>query len=262
MFELKRNRENAAAQRGSANKTMDSAPMQVMKKELRGMSYDQGAAALSPRAPAPEPGKGWLQGLKNNLGLLGELAPQELTEEQRAAFEYVRDMLEPEKLGGADRTFNHADICAVANALVRDTCGLSAEVQKMLRCEGKNFQANLVRKALSGYRGPLVNAARNQVYRDAPGQIRGELRTSLDEGGIDRSTGKEIDPVVRQLTFAELRKFQECAAVLQQMQAEIEERTGMNVTFPGGISQAGVNHSLNGKWGVPPGAKIKRKPKE
>lgn len=235
----------------------------MLKKDVKQMGYAEGARA---RSPASE-GKSALGTFgqldwRAKLRMLKAIAGHRTTPEQKAAMEYVRDMLEPGKLGGEDRTFNYADVDAVVSALIRDTSGLSAEVQKMLRSEGKNFQANLVQKALCGRRGPLANAARKRVYRDAPTQIGGQLRGGLQEGGIDTATGKTSDDVTRALTFGELRRFEAAVAILQQMQEALAEEMGVDVDFPGGLSQRAISHQLEGKLGAPPGAVFTPRPQD
>jgi len=231
-----------------------------MRGALRGMSYAQGVQLVSAKDDKQGGGGffgGGLKSLTDRLsGGLKNLTGPDPTKQQIQALKYVRDMLEPNKLGGADRTFNFADRQAVVAALMRDTCGLRQEIQAQLNAEGKRGQARLVGKALGGGRGPLKRMARNKVYNEAPGQIHGQLTDGLVEGGIDPATGELADNVPRQLTFDELREFERNAAILQKMQEEVAQRLGLNVAFPGGLSQASIEHTLDRKLGIPPGAKI------
>lgn len=217
----------------------------------------QGAA--QPAQPAPANGSGLLGSL--GLGNLGGLADRvrdaampPLTDAQRTALQNVRAMLEPDKLGGADRTFNYADRDAVVNGLLRDTSGLSAEVQARLRAEGKNFQANQARRGMEGQRGLLPHMARNRIGREAPGQIAGQVTQGLQTAGIDPNTGAQPDRTPRNVTFAEMRQFEANARVLQEMQQRTADRLNMDIAFPNGPSQASIDFVLQGRFGVPPGA--------
>lgn len=200
---------------------------------------------------------GFLQGLQKKAeGVVGQFQPK-LDPQQRAAAEYVRNMLEPNKLGGADRTFNYGDVDAVVRGLMCDTCGLSREVQGQLRQEGKGFQANLVGRALGGGRGPLKRMARNKVYSEAPGRIRGQLQSGLQEAKADPATAGKRDTTPRNITFNEVRQFEQHARVLQKMQQEMTKKLGVDIQFPNGMSQASIQHMLDGKLGFPPGAVVK-----
>ena len=192
---------------------------------------------------------GFLDSLKNQFSV----AP---SEDQRESLEAVKGLLDPSLLGGADGTFNFADIDAVTQALMKDTCGLSAEAQKQLLSQGKGFQARMVRKAMGGGRGPLKKAVRNRVYDEAPANIRAQLEAGLLEAGVDPKTGEIPDTEPRTLNFEAMNAFQEHATVLQQMQQDAEDRFGIRVTMPGGLSKPGVQHSLDGAFGLPPGAKV------
>lgn len=223
----------------------------------------QPATPATPAQPPPKTG-----GLLDNLGLGGlsnlggladrvrEAAMPPLTDPQRAALENVRAMLEPNKLGGEDRTFNYADRDAVVNGLLRDTAGLSAEVQARLRAEGKNFQANQARRGMEGQRGLFPHMARNKIGREAPGQIAGQVTQGLQTAGIDPNTGAQPDRTPRNLTFAEMRQFEANARVLQDMQRRTAERLNVDISFPNGPSQASIDFILQGRLGIPPGAVI------
>lgn len=245
---------------------------QVMKKELRSMGYAEGANALSPSGGSPgvttalvNMFKGTIDGIRAKIDQIKSSLGMQMSPEERAAAEYVRGMLEPGKLGGVDRTFNFADLDAVVAALMQDTAGLSAEVQEKLRGEGSDYQADLVKQAFEGKWGILTGVAKKKVLKEAPVEIKGELGKGLEEGGISPATGKKPDGSARQITFAELREFEKNAAVLQAMQARITERFGIAVTFPGGLSQSAMDHQLEGRFGLPAGARIglpKPKPQE
>ena len=167
-----------------------------------------------------------------------------------------RRMLEPNKRGGADRTFNFADRDAIVSGLMRDTNGLAREVPAQLRAEGKNFAAGAAERGLNGGWGPIAKAAKKRVYAEAPGQIGGQLDQGLREANVDPATGNTRDNVRREISFAELRAFEADAAVLQTMQERVANKLGMDVLFPGGVSAKSIDHTLHGRFGLPPGAKL------
>jgi len=222
------------------------------------MSYTEGAEAMSPdqEKPAGVP-LGELDWRTKLKMLSGMASKKPMTPEQTAAMEFVRDMLEPGKLGGADRTFNDADIDAVVGALMKDAAGLSKEVQRTLQAEGKTLQANLVRRAFCRRRrGPIAKGVLKKVYSEAPAQVGGQLRDGLRAGDVDPATGENADAEVRQLTFDELRRFEMALAILQEMQMELSEHLGVDVTFPGGLSQSSMDHQLKGRLTAPPDARF------
>lgn len=195
----------------------------------------------------------WLGGLKNTLQAA---TGPELTPERREALQTIHDMLEPDKLGGEDRTFNFGDRDAVVRGLMRDTQGLKEEVTQRLREEGKPFQARIAGAGLDGRRGPLKRLARNKVCQEAPAQIQGQLDQGLRDAHIDPKTGQTPDNRRRNLTFGDLRRFEAATKVLDGMQQEVRQKIGMDVHFPGGISQAAIRHTMDGAIGVPPGGKL------
>lgn len=217
---------------------------------------DKAAPKPQPKTTTPPFGKlfgGAFDGLSKRVTDLKETIQPTVTPEQRKAMEYVHKQLEPNKLGGNDRTFNFADRDAIVSGLMRDKAGLKQEVQGQLQAEGKGFQAWAAGRGIDGKKGPIAKAAKRKIDSEAPQQIRQQLEQGLVEAKIDPATGKQPDTVRRNLTFSELREFEKNAKVLQDMQEEIEKKLGMNIEFPGGLSQKSIEHSLNGKFGVPPG---------
>lgn len=176
------------------------------------------------------------------------------TAEERAAMQFVRSMLEPTKLGGGDHTFNYGDRQAIVNALMRDRSGLKQEVAKQLRAEGKNLQVGPAMRAIDGKRGPLANIARNKINEEVPGRITQQLNQGLREAHIDPNTARSVDNQPRNLTFQEMRDFERNAQMLQAMQQRVAEKLGMDISFPNGISQEAIDFTLQGKFGIPPGA--------
>lgn len=198
--------------------------------------------------------------LSEKLGQLGRAAQQrfapELTPERKAALKTLDGLLTKDKLGGANEAFDLGDRDAIVKSLMKDTKGLKAEVQEKLRAEGKGFQADLVGKGLDGSWNPLAAMARKQVYAEAPGEIGAELDKGLREAGVDPKTGARQDGTARTVNFEDLRRFESAARTLQSMQKEAEAKLGVRIRFPDGISRAAIQHTLEGRLGFPPGAKL------
>lgn len=193
--------------------------------------------------------EGMTQGLKDRYSV-----PP--TEQERKAMEHIRSMLEPHKMGGADRTFNFGDQDAIVQSLMRDKNGLKNEVARQLRAEGKGWQVNAAMKGIDGGRGPFAQLARNKINKEAPGQIKQQLSQGLKEANINPATAGNVDNQARNLTFNEVNEFQRQAEILEGLQRRIAEKLGMEVTFPNGISQEAIDFTLQGKFGIPPGAKL------
>ncbi|MEQ8276700.1 MAG: hypothetical protein RMA76_15225 [Deltaproteobacteria bacterium] len=219
-----------------------------------------GDARQDKSKPATAPQQGgfgaFLQGLQNKAQNIAKAVKPELSAQEREAAERMRTMLEPNKLGGADKTFNYGDVDAVTQGLLRDSRGLGRRAAQQLNAEGKPFQARLAQAGMNGERGPLKRIARNKVYQQAPGQIRGELSRGLQDARIDPNTRNAPDHTPRNLTFSEVEQFQRDAQVMQSYQKQLSQRLGLDIQFPGGVSQASIDHLLSGALGVPPGAKI------
>lgn len=176
------------------------------------------------------------------------------TDEERAAMQYVRDMLEPNKLGGQDKVFNYGDRQAIINSLMRDRTGLKQEVAKQLRAEGKGWQVGTAMKAIDGKRGIFPGIARRKINSEVPGRINDQLSQGLRDANIDPNTARKVDNQPRNVSFDEMREFERNADLLQAMQQRVAEKLGMDVTFPNGISQEAIDFTLQGKFGIPPGA--------
>jgi hypothetical protein len=178
--------------------------------------------------------------------------------EQREALQAIHTMLGPDKLGGKDGVFNHKDVDAITKGLLKDRQGLVKEATGQLRKEGKNFQAGLVEKAFSGRTGLIKRKIQQKVLGEVSGQVKGQLKQGLNEAKVDPKNGGPIDGQDRTVNFNELRDFEAATKVMNDFQAQIRERLGFDVIFPNGISQAAIQHTLDGKFGIPPGGVISR----
>lgn len=222
------------------------------------------APAATPTTPGTTtaPATDWQNRLSQGFGLLKDGLKGGLqdkfganpTTEERAAMQFVRDMLEPTKLGGGDRTFNYGDRQAIINGLMRDRAGLKQEVANQLRAEGKDLQIGPAMRAIDGKRGLLANIARKKINEEVPGRINQQLNQGLRDAHIDPNTARQVDNHPRNLSFQDMRQFEQNAQMLQAMQQRVAEKLGMDITFPNGISQEAIDFTLQGKFGLPPGA--------
>lgn len=254
------------------NRTQTQAP-QASTPTKRGLARDLNKAATSTavqdkagkpqdKAPAAKPSTGFgglfggLKSMTDKIGGIADSVAPKLSPEERTALEQVRSMLEPNKLGGADRTFNFGDRNAIIQSLMCDRAGLKREVSQQLRQEGKARQIPIAMRAIDGKRGILPRIARNKIQQEVPQRLRQQLGQGLRDAKIDPNTARQVDRQSRNLSFGEIRAFERNAAMLQDMQKRISERLGMDISFPNGISQEAIDFTLSGKLGIPPGAKI------
>lgn len=82
-----------------------------------------------------------------------------------------------------------------------------------------------------------------------------QLPQGLDEAGVKRDPNAAPDDAPRKLSSTELQRFQAASDVLKERSAFLD-KLGVQVQFPGGISQDAMSHMLEGKFGLPPGAVI------
>ena len=177
--------------------------------------------------------------------------------DQRKALETMSKMLGPDKLGGKDSVFNHQDQDAIVKGLLQDRNGMVKEASTQLRKEGKNFQANLVERAFSGRSNRIKQKIKNRVKGEVTDQVKNQLNRGLDDAKVDRKQGGPLDQSPRTISFQELRTFEAASKVAQEYQKEVSQRLGFDIVFPKGISQAAIQHTLDGKFGIPPGGVIK-----
>lgn len=203
---------------------------------------------------AADAGARILGNVRSTLAPVIEALNTPLTAEERAAAQTVETLLAPNKLGGRDGRFNHDDLDAVVGALMRDRPGLRATVVASLRREGSS-DADLVDRALRGERGIIASIARGRVEAEAPGRIRAEIAAGLTKGGV-RPRASAADATPRNLTFAELRRFEAALETLRGRQERVRRQLGIEVSFPDGPSLEAMRFLLEGRVGLPPGATI------
>ncbi|TNE44489.1 MAG: hypothetical protein EP343_29870 [Deltaproteobacteria bacterium] len=242
--------ERTVVQSNKAPETTQNAPRARAPQQEAAPTQESAA----PASWQDKMSQGWNLLKEGAKGGLQEKFGSNPTPEERVAMEYVRDMLDPNKLGGEDRVFNYGDRQAIINSLMRDRAGLKQEVASQLRAEGKDWQVGTAMKAIDGKRGILPGIARRKINSEAPARMNQQLSQGLRDANIDPNTARQIDQHPRDVTFNEVREFERNAEILQDMQKRVAEKLGMDVTFPNGISQEAIDFTLQGKFGIPPGA--------
>ena len=180
-------------------------------------------------------------------GIKNSFAP---TAEERAAIEFVHSMLEPDKLGGDDRTFNQNDIPRIVDALLLDT-SVRNQIASGIRQEAFR-QANdmglfsgIARRIANKRTTPGTRAYCKhygeywaQGVATARARITNELTTALQGEGIQPKRGQGLSGVERTLTLSELEQFQASVELLQQYGERVESKLGKQGDVGHGLSQA------------------------
>ncbi len=177
------------------------------------------------------------------------------TPAERAAIALVHDMLEPNKLGGADRTFNQNDIDRIIDALITDAkvqeqirVGIQAEAGKKV-AEAPALFRGLVRRIANKRLTPGTRAYRKhyqeywyQGVNQARAQISGELNQALNDENIVPVEGQQASDVPRDITLEELEKFQEAVGTMKAYGDRISKKLGVEVG--GGDMKNGLSQSM------------------
>ena len=85
--------------------------------------------------------------------------------------------------------------------------------------------------------------------------VANKLPQGLDAAGVKRDPAAAPDTEKRKLSSDDLKRFEAASDVMKERGAFLD-KLGVQVQFPGGISQDAVSHMLQGKFGLPPGAVI------
>jgi hypothetical protein len=218
-----------------------------------------------PTNPSSNSLKDLFGGLQQGAGVIQNLITNskmpELTAEQRAALQRVHDMLGENKLGGADRIFNFADLTAIANGLRQDIPGLVNQIQDTQSGMKERIAIRTVTQGVRG--GPIRRAIRERAMSEINtqffSQVYSQLAAGLTAQKIDPNTGKVQDLTTRTLTIAELQQFEQDAKMLQTLADSIAQKTGFKMEFPNGVSQSVIADILAGR--IPQGGKLVPVPK-
>jgi hypothetical protein len=86
---------------------------------------------------------------------------------------------------------------------------------------------------------------------------KNKLPSGLNEAGVVADPNATPDTTPRSITAEELKSFQRASQALEGRKEQLH-RFGLEVQFPNGVSEAAFDHMLQGKRGLPPGAKLAR----
>ncbi len=192
--------------------------------------------------------KGFGNKVRDTIGGLKDgFAP---TAEERAAIEFVHGMLEPDKLGGNDRTFNQNDIPRIVEGLLQDQAvrqqianGIRAEAFR--QANGMGLFSGVARRIADKRTTPGTRAyARHYGEYWAQGvwtarqRITKELTDALASEGIQPVEGQGLSGVQRDITLSELEQFQSSVALLQQYGDRVASKVGQQGDIGNGLNQA------------------------
>ena len=167
-------------------------------------------------------------------------------------------MLAPDKLGGNDTTFNQNDLGRIIAALLKDPavqqqieCGIRQEAFRQAEQAPGLFRGLARRiadnRTTPGTRGYTKHYSKywQQGQQEAAQRIRGELTQALESEGITPVEGQETSGVERDLTLAELEKFQEAVETMKTYGDKVAEQLGaMDNDIPHGLSRAKLSSIL------------------
>lgn len=151
-------------------------------------------AANRPQAPAQNPGGGLFDAAKkgfdaaktrvqDGLQKINQHLNPPLSDQERKAAEYMKKMLGPDKLGGADRTFNHQDVDAIVKGLT-----------------DRGIKGTIARRVVAN-----------------------QLPQGLDEAGVVRDPDAKPDTAPRKVSSDELKTFERAGAALEGRGAALEK---------------------------------------
>jgi hypothetical protein len=144
------------------------------------------AAQNPPRGPLgalKDAARPYVQAAQDKLEALGNKLNPPLTAEQKKAAQTMHDMLGPDKLGGADRTFNHQDVDAVVKGLTD-----------------------------SGLKGIVARRV-----------VASQLPKGLDEAGVKKDPAAAPDGAPRKLSSDDLRRFEAASDVMKARSAFLDK---------------------------------------
>ena len=180
-------------------------------------------------------------------GIKNSFAP---TTEEREAIAFVHSMLEPDKLGGNDRTFNQNDIPRIVVALlldpsVRNRIASGIRQEAFRQANNMGLFSGIARRIANKRTTPGTKAYCKhygeywaQGVATARARITNELTQALQGEGIQPRRGQGLSGVKRTITLAELEQFQEAVVLLQQYGERVESKLGKQGDIGHGLNQA------------------------
>jgi len=193
--------------------------------------------------------------------LIGTLRRQcRPTEAERADIEFMYDMLSPEKLGGEDETFNQHDVPVVAAALLDDlvvadaiTRGIREEVERSIAAAPWGL------RWLYAWQGRRRVTPGNATYdawwptywargrKNAVGRIIDQVSGALAREGITPPPTSSVSRLGRQVTKAELERFDGAASTLRSYGDRMARLLGRRCRLPHGPSREDLRAILQGR---------------
>lgn len=183
------------------------------------------------------------------LYIQGITAKFPLTEAERQAFTTLRNMLEPDKLGGTDRTFRFSDLAFVMQGLRFDADLVLQEAHNQVDATRPGLGNRLGHRFVNNYgrgRGLGQNIVGQQVAQGMA-QKRVEIEASLtqmlkDSGVKDDRDGSPVTSTARNVTTRDLLALQQAGEIIKAYQ----KRAGLVATAPDGIKQSQIDLLLSG----------------
>ena len=166
--------------------------------------------------PLAQQARGLYQDAKQAVQDFAERVNPPMTEQEREAAKFMHGMLGPNKLGGEDRRFDHRDVAAIGRGLTD-----------------------------GGFKGAIARRV-----------VPGKLAKGLTEAGVVEDPAAKPDETPRRVSIAQLERFEAASETISKRSENLERMLGIKVEFPEGIGQDAIGHLLEGKFGLPPGAKV------
>jgi hypothetical protein len=195
---------------------------------------------------------------------INQMKPSPPDDQQKVAFNKIKDMLALDKLGGKDGRFNSADVPDVTKALLKDK-----DVQKQIADGIKQEGDKQVKAAPGGMLGRLIaSGVRNvKMYNNAEQykaqgeqvaseKIAKELTDGMSQAGVRPDSDAPQENTPRNLTLKDMEAFKEAAKTAEEYSKQTGEKTGMTSTFPNGVSREDIDAILEGR--IPPGGILQR----
>lgn len=149
--------------------------------------------------------------------------------------------------------FNYGTIWRMLEGVVLDYTGIKREARNDPTLSSSDLDAAL--KYPKNFLG-FVNAAVKAKVRS---KARAKMVNSLTETGVDPDTEKKPDKVriTKYVTIADLDTYRDNVKIFKAiLNRTVTVPDGKKIVFKEGISIEAIDHVLEGKEGLPPGAEI------
>lgn len=167
-------------------------------------------------APLARAAWGQVEKAKDAVESFVERINPPLSDEEMNAAKYMHAMLAPDKLGGADGRLAHDDVKAIG--------------------------AGITDRGITGMVARRV--------------VPDQMTEGLTEAGVKPVAGAPDDATKRRVSVKQLRSFERAQQILSKRGEALEAKLGVRVVFEDGLSRAALEHLMENKFGLPPGAKL------